>query len=82
MSTQLTELAVSGSFPTEQQFRDELEWIRENRNRYAGRWVALAGKTLLASGGSAREVFDAASGSNGTPLIQYIESETLPFAGW
>jgi len=62
-----------------------LSWTRQNRGRYAGKWVALAGKTLLASGNSAREVFDAASGWNGTPLIQYIErveGETLPFAGW
>ena len=82
MSTHVTELASSGSFQADQQFRDELAWIRENRSRYAGRWVALAGKTLLVCGDSAREVFDAASGSNGTPLIQYIEGETLPFAGW
>ncbi len=82
MRTHVAEPAVSGSFQTDQRFLDELSWIHRNRGRYAGKWVALAGNTLLATGDSAREVFDAAKGADVTPLIQYIEGETLPFAGW
>ena len=65
-----------------QRFLDEMQWVRENRALYAGRWVALVGKTLLAEGASAREVFEASRGSDAVPLIHLVENETLPFAGW
>ncbi len=82
MSAHVTEVAVSESPQADQQFRDELAWIEENRGRYAGRWVALAGKTLLASGDSARDAFEASHRSNEKSLILLVEGETLPFAGW
>lgn len=35
----------------------EMQWLAENRQRFAGRWIALEGRTLLATGNTAREVF-------------------------
>lgn len=62
--------------------RDEIEWIANNRGRFAGRWVALSGGNLLATGASAREVFEAATRTESNPLVVYLEPEVLPFIGW
>ncbi len=35
----------------------ERKWLEENGQEYAGRWVALDGDHLLATGSSAREVY-------------------------
>ncbi len=37
-----------------------LRWLDENRERYAGQWVALDGNRLIASGPTAEEVFSRA----------------------
>lgn len=66
----------------EAQFQEEMKWIAENRTQFAGQWVALLGSTCLATGASAREVFEASKGSALTPLITYIDPEPLPFMGW
>ncbi len=61
----------------------ELEWLALNRAKYAGRWVALQGDALLAVGDSAREVYSAIAGREGTPLVTRVEpEEEIPFAGW
>lgn len=63
--------------------RLEFEWLAENRERYAGRWVALDGNSLLAVGDSGREVYAAVADHQGTPLVTRVESEEeLYFAGW
>jgi hypothetical protein len=60
--------------------QEEAEWIRANRTRYAGRWVALSGQNLIAEAATSTEVAQAAS-STPSPLIVYIDND-LPFAGW
>ena len=63
--------------------RAEFEWLALNRQRYAGRWVALDWNTLLAVGDSAREVYAAIAGHEGTPLVTRVEPEDeVYFAGW
>lgn len=63
--------------------RLEFSWLAENRERHAGRWVALEGDNLLAVADSAREVYAAVVGYAGTPLVTLIEPEDERcFAGW
>ena len=63
--------------------RSEFRWLALNRQRYAGRWVALDGNTLLAVGDSAREVYAAIASHEGTPLVTRVEPEDeVYFAGW
>lgn len=63
--------------------RTEFKWLALNRERYAGRWVALDGDELLAVGGSAREVYAAIANHRRTPLVTRVEPEDeVYFAGW
>jgi len=63
--------------------RTELRWLALNRERYAGRWVALDGDQLLAVGDSAREVYAAIANHRRTPLVTRVEPEDgVYFAGW
>ena len=66
----------------QRQMEEETAWIAANRARFAGRWVALVGGTLLAIGDSAQEVHMASSQTVPTPLIIRLDDITLPFAGW
>ncbi len=67
----------------EHRHMEEMQWIRANRICYAGKWVALIGSQLQASGSSAKEVFHLTSAVSGaTPLVILIDEEPLPFAGW
>jgi len=63
--------------------RTEFMWLALNRQRYAGRWVALDGDRLLAVGDSAQEVYAAIANHRQTPLVTRVETEDeLYFAGW
>ena len=63
--------------------RMELAWLREHRRQYAGRWVALRGNDLLATGDCAREVYEQIADRNDTPLVVQVEpTPEQPFAGW
>lgn len=52
----------------------ERRWLEDNRQVYAGRWVALDGDQLLAAGSNAREVYAAlkAAGISGS-LVTRVE---------
>jgi hypothetical protein len=52
----------------------ERKWLEENGQEYAGRWVALDGDHLLATGSSAREVYATlkATGISGS-LVMRVE---------
>ncbi|HKX30794.1 MAG TPA: excisionase family DNA-binding protein [Blastocatellia bacterium] len=53
----------------------DLRWLSENREKYAGKWVAIYEGRLIASGGSPDEVCAAAGNSSRpTPLITFIEA--------
>jgi len=61
----------------------ELEWLASHRKNYAGKWVALRGSHLLASGPDAREVYSKVRHLSPPPLLMRVEEEQdLPFAGW
>ena len=46
-----------------------LRWLHENREKYAGQWVALDGDRLIANGSTAKEVYSKAK----------AESVQIPF---
>ena len=62
--------------------KEALEWLRTNRHRYAGQWVALHGSRLLAVGATARDMYSQIGEEVISPFVARIEGDTLPFAGW
>ena len=62
----------------------EVEWLRKNRNEYAGLWLALDGDSLIVSGDGLKQVAETAR-QQGVPdaLMMRVEpSDSLPFAGF
>ena len=63
----------------------EIAWLEQNREAYAGRWIALREDTLIAAGCDALEVYQTAK-AKGTecPFVVHVAVEDeLPFvAGW
>jgi hypothetical protein len=64
--------------------RDELRWIDEHREEYAGQWVAVRGNQLLSSGADGLSVYRAArQAGDDRPFVTLVEPvQELPFAGW
>ncbi|MCC6342964.1 MAG: hypothetical protein IT166_12240 [Bryobacterales bacterium] len=63
----------------------EAKWIDENRDAYAGQWVALEGDRLVAAGVDPLRVFtDAKRQGVETPFVVHVLAEDpLPFVpGW
>ena len=61
-----------------------LEWLKANREKYAGRYVSLIGDRLVGDGETLREAREKAE-ANGCPnaFTTIIYSETdAPFGGW
>ena len=58
----------------------ERRWLEENSRQYSGRWVALEGDRLLATGSSAREVYAAlkAVGISGSFVTRVEHPDDLP----
>ncbi len=64
-------------------FSGDDEWLRENSEKYQGKYVALHGNRLIASGNGYKEISQKARAA-GFPdaLLTYIEPfDTPPFAG-
>jgi hypothetical protein len=62
----------------------EQEWLRKHRGDFSGRWVALAGDSLVSEGQTAKEVFAKARerGYDQALIVHVIEEPDLPFGGW
>jgi len=62
----------------------EQEWLREHGPEYAGRWVALEGRELVALGTTAREVINGAKalGYHQPLVVRVPIPSDAPFAGW
>ena len=60
-----------------------LRWLQENREKYSGRWVALDGDRLIASGSTAKEVYSKAKAESiEIPFVELVtEEESGPFTG-
>jgi hypothetical protein len=64
-------------------YSNELQWLAQHGQEYAGEWVAIDGNRLIAHGRNAREVF-AAARSSGVPLpmvTQVDDPDAPPFVG-
>jgi hypothetical protein len=62
--------------------REEMAWVEEHRDEYAGQWVALDGKRLLKAGQSAKEVHQVAK-ALGVPdalIVKVIPRDRLLYA--
>lgn len=63
----------------------EMRWIDENREAYAGQWVAVEGDRLVAADLNALEVFAAAkaAGIEVPFVVHVLPKDPLPFVpGW
>lgn len=63
-------------------FQQEALWLAAHREEYAGKWVALNGDSLLASGETASEVFGKIRGLCDCSLVTRVDVENVPFGGW
>ncbi len=64
--------------------QQQLEWLKANREKYAGKYVALAGNKLVGEGKTIREAHEKAK-EHGfqNPFLTMVYSETdVPFGGW
>lgn len=62
----------------------EMEWIKNHKKEFAGKWVALQGSRLICHGNNAEIVF-ATARSLGieAPFFAHLEpNNALPFGGW
>lgn len=76
--------SISVSYSTPIDRKREMEWLKENREKFAGEWVALDGNRLLSHGIDAKEVYEAARQEGvEIPFLAQVEPlDQLPFAGW
>jgi len=60
-----------------------LRWLDENREKYAGQWVALDGDRLIASGPTAKEVYSKAKAEGvEIPFVELVTDQAhVPFTG-
>ena len=60
-----------------------LTWLEENREKYAGQWVALDGDRLIASGSTAKEVYSKAKAEGvEIPFVELVtERDSGPVTG-
>jgi hypothetical protein len=61
-------------------WEQEQQWLQQHQQAYAGRWVALNGERLIATGDSAKEVYATlkASGISGTYVTRVAHPDDLP----
>lgn len=64
--------------------RRQLEWIKANREKFAGKYIALSADKLVGEGATRREAKEKAI-ENGcrNPFLTFVYSENdIPFGGW
>lgn len=61
----------------------QLEWLKKNREKYAGQYVALDGETLVGHGTTIREASEQAkqNGAENPFLIRVFSEESVVSAG-
>lgn len=62
----------------------ESEWLKEHAQQYAGKWVALCGDQLIASGEDGVAIFNEAKAKGfDRPILFQVESpDAYPFGFW
>ena len=61
---------------------DSNEWLKENRQKYLGKWIVLDGKTFIGAGDDPRPIVEKAR-KDGVkiPFVKFIEDNSEPFVG-
>lgn len=64
--------------------QSQIEWLKQNRETYAGKYVALAGNELVGEGKTLREANEQAKEKGfRNPFLTFVYSENdVPFGGW
>ena len=63
--------------------REEMQWLANQSEPFAGKWVAIEGPALVAHGAKLSEVRTAAKAAGANdPLFARVPSDNTPFAGW
>jgi hypothetical protein len=63
-------------------FSQEHEWLRENRQKFIGKWVVLDGKRLVGDGDSPKEIVEKARHEGvKIPFVKFITDDSEPFCG-
>ena len=69
---------------SDEERQNQLEWLKQNREKYAGKYVALAGNELVGEGKTLREANEKAKAKGfRNPFLTFVYSENdVPFGGW
>lgn len=69
---------------SDEERQSQLEWIKDNREKYAGKYVALAGNELVGEGKTLREANEKAKAKGfRNPFLTFVYSENdVLFGGW
>ncbi len=59
----------------------QLEWLKANRDKYAGKYVALDGDVLVAHAGTLQEVRRQTKGKSNLFIVKVFAEETIVSAG-
>jgi hypothetical protein len=59
----------------------QLEWLKANRDNYAGKYVALDGDVLVAHAGTLPEIRTLTKGQNNLFIVKVFAEETIISAG-
>ena len=65
--------------------RREMDWIKENRAKYADQWIVVDGDRLIAANADGHKAFAAAkaAGIDVPFLVHVLPEDPLPFVpGW
>ena len=85
LAEELESEKVSPSLSSSDEERlSQIEWLKQNRERYAGKYVALYGNKLVGEGKTLREAREQAKEKgfqNAFATFVYSEND-VPFGGW
>lgn len=80
LAEELTHKSESSTVSNQQ----EIEWLKQNREKYAGKYVALCGNEFICEGKNLHETKQTAIEKGfENPFVTFVYSETeVPFGGW
>lgn len=75
---------ISSRVHTDAERQCQLEWLKANREKYAGKYVALIGDKLVGEGATIREAHQQAlkNGFHNSFLTRVYSETDVPFGGW
>lgn len=69
---------------SDEERQNQVDWLKQNREKYAGKYVALQGNELVGEGKTLREAREQAKAKGfQNPFATFVYSENdVPFGGW